>query len=358
MTNSPAVSVIIPMYNAENFIAECLESIFMQTFQDYEVIVVDDCSTDNSCAVVESYAEKFGGRLKLIHTEKNSGYPATPRNKGLMLSRGEYVFFIDNDDLIIDTTLEEMYTAGKNYNADVVYCEKNYIVNNSLEELQVEFDLSGEISPIPTFEPENLAERIQDIFQDKFFVPPWRKLVKRDLLIENEIFFPHVTIAEDDIWTYGLIFYAKKFLRLPSALYIRRLSENAVTRRQRTVQQAINFNINPIIIGLKTIDNLMEKLVFFKENVEYRYAIFEYFIDKMYNFFPIGSFQVPSSSIYQGIKEEFGKELGNNDVLVSALCTFINTQQKILAIRQQEFNQFATQAQNRIKELEEQLKTI
>ena len=100
----------------------------------------------------------------------------------------------------------------------------------------------------------------------------------------------------------------------------------------------------------------MEKLDFFKENVEYRYAIFEYFINKMYDIFLASSFPIPPFSFYQTIKNEFGKDLGDYDVLVSALCAFINTQQKLSFINQQKFNQFAAQAQNRIKELEEQLK--
>ena len=86
------VSVIIPMFNEEKYIGECLESILAQTFKDFELIVVNDCSTDSSVEVVESYAEKFGGRLKLFSTEKNSGSGAVPRNKGLNFSCGEYIF--------------------------------------------------------------------------------------------------------------------------------------------------------------------------------------------------------------------------------------------------------------------------
>ena len=81
MMACPAVSVIIPMYNAEKYIGECLESLLLQTFQDFEVIVVDDCSTDNSFSIVESYIPKFDGRLKLTKTEKNSGGGGyVPRN--------------------------------------------------------------------------------------------------------------------------------------------------------------------------------------------------------------------------------------------------------------------------------------
>ena len=69
----PAISVIIPLYNAERYIGETLDSLLAQTFQDFELIVVDDCSTDSSCAVVENYAERFGGRLKLTRMQKKSG---------------------------------------------------------------------------------------------------------------------------------------------------------------------------------------------------------------------------------------------------------------------------------------------
>ena len=86
MANVPEVSIIIPLYNAEKYIAECLESVLAQTFKNFEVIIVDDCSTDNSCTIVESYIPKFSGRLKLYHMEKNSGSGALARNKGLKLS--------------------------------------------------------------------------------------------------------------------------------------------------------------------------------------------------------------------------------------------------------------------------------
>ena len=69
----PAISVIIPMYNTEKYVGDCLNSLLEQTFQNFEVIIVDDCSTDNSVAVVENYRERFGGRLTLAHTEENSG---------------------------------------------------------------------------------------------------------------------------------------------------------------------------------------------------------------------------------------------------------------------------------------------
>lgn len=121
-----AVSVVIPMYNAEELIRECLDSLLIQTFQDFEVIVVDDCSTDNSAAVVESYAPKFKGRLKLTKTEKKSGGGGVPRNIGMMLARGEYIQFLDADDMISATALETLYKAAILYDAEVVYTSSYY----------------------------------------------------------------------------------------------------------------------------------------------------------------------------------------------------------------------------------------
>ena len=125
-----AVSVIIPLYNAGNFLPVCLESLLIQTFDDFEVIVVDDCSTDSSLTVAESYRERFNGRLKLARTRKNSGNCAVPRNVGLPFSRGEYLFFLDSDDFVTLTALEELYFLAKKFDADVVHCEKWYPITD------------------------------------------------------------------------------------------------------------------------------------------------------------------------------------------------------------------------------------
>ena len=125
-----AVSVIIPLYNAKKYIGECLDSLLLQTFKDFEVIVVDDCSTDNSCAIVEEYAPKFGGRLKLTKTEKNSGGGGyVPRNMGLKLARSKYIQFLDADDFLLGSALETLYNVAEEYDADVVHIRSYYRVN-------------------------------------------------------------------------------------------------------------------------------------------------------------------------------------------------------------------------------------
>ena len=94
----PLVTVIIPMYNAEKYIAQCLESLVKQTFKNFEVIVVNDCSTDNSVAEVKKFEPQFQGRLILKSMKKNSGTPGLPRNTAIPLARGKYITFLDSDD--------------------------------------------------------------------------------------------------------------------------------------------------------------------------------------------------------------------------------------------------------------------
>ena len=343
------------MYNTEKYIGECLDSILIQTFTNFEVLVVDDCSTDNSVAIVESYIPKFGGRLTLTHLDSNTGSGAMPRNKGMMLSRGEYLSFMDSDDMFTTTALEELYTLAKDYDADVVYCEKYYKINDDGTDFHIEADTNqnGVLVDKPTFETADMAERVKRILQRKYRVPQWRKIVRRSLIFEHEIFFPWCVISEDDIWTYGLVFHAKKFLRVSNAVYIYRKSENSVGRKKRTPQQTVTFWTNPVIRGIKVLDKLMSKHEFFQKNPQYRYAVLEKFVQVRINCFFLDSFQLSPVTVYETIKQEFGDKLGEQDVLVSALCTVINTQQKMFVANQQKFNEFAAQAQEQVKKFNE-----
>ena len=107
----PAVSVIIPMYNTEKYITECLNSLLNQTLENFEVIVVDDCSTDNSFAIAEKFIPAFESKNKTLVTVKfiqNSGCPGIPRNFAINTSKGKYIYFLDSDDFLDKNVLEEL----------------------------------------------------------------------------------------------------------------------------------------------------------------------------------------------------------------------------------------------------------
>ena len=111
------VSVVIPVYNVENFLRACLNSVRNQTLKDFEVICIDDGSPDKSGEILEEYAKR-DTRFRIYHQE-NSGVSAT-RNRGVELAKGEYIKFVDSDDTIAPTTLEKCYKLAKDEDADIV----------------------------------------------------------------------------------------------------------------------------------------------------------------------------------------------------------------------------------------------
>ncbi len=354
MTNAPKISVIIPMFNAEKFIGECLESILKQTFQDFEVIVVNDCATDSSLAIVESYVPKFNGRLKVFQLEQNTGSGAVPRNTGLKVARGEYVFFVDADDSLTLTALEELYTLAKKFDAEVVYFEKYYWLNSLTGFIEVKTSQEGKLVSEPTFETEDLAKRIEKFFRKEIWVTPWCKLVRRELLIEHEIFFPPVVIGEDDIWTCGIFFHAKKILRVPNVVYIWRQHNDSMCRRKRTPQQYVEFLINPLVFGLKTLDRFMMDLNFFRQNPQYRYAVLEHSIHGKIDCLPDYTDILSAFDICEIIFKRFGKDFDNNEVLISVLFAIVCDLKRNLRIQRTQL----AEKNNQLKNLSEQFQEV
>ena len=112
------VSIIVPVYNVELYLRECLDSIINQTLKDIEIICVDDCSTDNSYIILDEYSKK-DSRIKLLKHNVNKGLgPA--RNTGINVAQGEYIGFIDSDDYISLDYFENLYNTAKKYNSDIV----------------------------------------------------------------------------------------------------------------------------------------------------------------------------------------------------------------------------------------------
>ena len=172
----PAISIIAPMYNVEPYLEQCLNSILNQTFQDYELIIVDDCSTDNSVAIVKDYVPRFGDKLKLVRMKKNTGAAALPRNHGINISRGKYIALIDPDDLFMPNALEVMYEAAEERQADVVHTERFFISEAEMIDdktpLKVNTLEVGNKVDKPTFETSDLEERIKAYVRHRFFWYP------------------------------------------------------------------------------------------------------------------------------------------------------------------------------------------
>ena len=196
---SPKVSVIVPVYNVEKYIRRCLDSIISQTFFDFECILIDDCTPDNSGKICDEYSEK-DSRFIVIHKLQNEGLPQA-RKTGFEHSRGEYIQFIDSDDWIEQNMIEKLYTSALEADADITVCD--YYNNN-------EYGYSYYLQTIDT----------ENNFNNFGFInccTVWNNIFKRNII--EKITFPKSGKYEDRVLTQQAYFYAKKIIKIPYPLY-------------------------------------------------------------------------------------------------------------------------------------------
>ena len=329
-----AISVVIPMYNAEEFIAECLDSLLIQTFQDFEIIVVDDCSTDDSFAIVESYAPKFNGRLRIEQTEKNSeGGGYIPRNIGLMLARGEYIQFLDADDMLLPTALEVLYLAANLYDAEVVYTSSYYRLNAPND---VYLYKDGATKKMPNIQTEftiddpnkNLSRLCLESGEGNFH-NCWTKFVQRDFILRNKILFSIIPNAGDLIWVINFYCRAKRFLRISTPLYFyRRFNSHSIIRTVRSPQEQCRYWFSSFVEFVKVLHELEKTNEVLAENPLYSLMIIKkHFSHCLYRTEDARK-ELDSAEIYKILHSEFVKSSDNLAMLLPFFCSFIDDEKK------------------------------
>ena len=282
--NVPAVSIVIPMYNMQKYVGECLDSILAQTFTDYEVIVVDDCSTDNSRAVVESYKSKFNGKLRLIESEKNSGGAGIPRNKGIGLAIGDWLFLMDADDVISETAIAELYKIAEKYKVDMLHCERMFSAVDDTDEIPAdksklavvtgEFGLK-EFVKTPTFMPDDLSGRIDDYTKKRFWNAPWAQFYRREFILKNDLKFPQIGIADDVVFNFYAICFADHILRIPNVYYVWRKNPNSNVRAVLPPEKTIHRLAGSIFKAISILDKFIDELPDSEKHAEYKQAVFD-----------------------------------------------------------------------------------
>ena len=224
MNDAPKVSVVVPMYNAEKFINFCVTSILQQTFENFEVILVDDCSTDKTLDVVKKFDD---ARIKILRTKKNSGYPGAVRNVGLNAATGKYIFFMDHDDVILPNAFEVLVDVAEKNNADAVNTTTWYASSNFTDEDDMEIQQIKLNPPAPV--SENVKVRLWDeIVLMGVHVAPWVYFYRRKFLVDNKIKFP-AEVAEDIFFTIEVLLATNKIVKIEFPYYVWRQSESSAT---------------------------------------------------------------------------------------------------------------------------------
>jgi len=188
-------SVILPIYNVEKYLSECIESILVQTFTDFEVILVDDGSKDSSGIICDAYAVK-DERIKVIH--KENGGQAAARNTGFEAAEGECIVFIDSDDFVTQNTfLQTLYDKFNASGADIVlYKHAKYY--DALSKCEYSFSFADKINDYD----ELLLELVK---RDAYFGMAWSKSFKRSIAMENNVRFDTTLSCEDMDWYFNLV---------------------------------------------------------------------------------------------------------------------------------------------------------
>ena len=324
--NSLAVSVIIPMFNAEKYLPVCLESLLIQTLTNFEVIVVDDASTDQSATIAESYLERFGGRLKIVTLPTNTGSGAVPRNVGLDFARGKYVFFADADDFLIENALEEFFNAAETFQTDIVYTDCSFICDEKLVPTNLEVGSWGtdDEVEVPTLESEDLAKRVEKFLTHSYWETPWLKFLRREFLVDNDIKFPAMRISEDIPWMFKIVCLAKNFLRISVPLYGYRLSGNSMFHRKRSFEDEVIFWTSPFLKGIDCLDEFMSQVDFFKQNPANRFLVLHFFATLHFNRMTEAFKNLGATASYEIFLREFAKAGNPNAALISYLIVMNN----------------------------------
>lgn len=218
------ISIIIPVYNVENYLEQCLDSVINQNLNDIEIICVNDGSTDNSLNILKKFASQ-DKRIRII--SKENGGQASARNLGIQEANGKYISFVDSDDFIKNDMLTKLYEIAETYDLDIAMCKVSLYDNNSGK-----INNNAWYYKLGVF--ENCNKKIFNHndtheFTCEISVTPYNKIYKTSLLKENNILFPEGLIFEDEKFFYDVYLRAKKVSIVDEFLYYYRVNRKGST---------------------------------------------------------------------------------------------------------------------------------
>lgn len=204
-------SIIVPIYNSEKYISKCIQSVLNQDFKDFELILINDGSTDKTQAICENYS-KSDERITLIN--KKNGGVSTARNRGLKISKGKYIVFIDSDDYVQTTLLSDVKAANDEYDADV------YLHSIDTKEIESLLGLNNSRDKYILIDEEKISSIMPILIKRRLINPPWNKMYSSKIIKENDILFNEgLSISEDALFNYQYFSNLKKMLIIKKNLY-------------------------------------------------------------------------------------------------------------------------------------------
>lgn len=289
------VSIIVPVYNCESSIERCLRSILTQTYQDIEVIAVDDGSKDKSGKICDKLA-KEDDRLIVIHQE-NSGVSKT-RNKALKLATGKYIQFVDSDDYLADYATKSLVDAANKNGADLVIADFYRVIKNRIS-------TKGKIKSKKVFSLQEYADHMIKDPADFYYGVLWNKLYKRSIIEKY-----HLSMLEDINWCEDFLFnleyvkYCKVFFAIQIPIYYYFKNENSLSNNKMTAEKVVAMKHQTF----DEFNKFYQQVLSEEEYQSYRPLIYRYLVeyakDGGTNLFNVALGQESISVVDYGLKND------------------------------------------------------
>ena len=321
---NPKVSIIVPVYNVEKFLAECLDSILSQSFEDFEVLLVNDASKDSSREICERYLRQ-DKRIRVLDNETNLGQ-SMARNYGMREARGDYVTFIDSDDLVDSNYLMKLLSVAEQEHAEVVSMGyTKYIYKNG------KYDKGRQINNV-----KGMGRIVDDRKKRMDFMCNWGmifnacgKLYRRDFLLHHKLHFEKI-VSEDILLGFAVLYAADKYFLLPDNLYYYRQNPDSTTRGgnieklQKALESAIRMH--------RFVNLYLKRMPDIEADKEMVKKIHDFFTEALwtYLFFKIAK-DVPESEIFEMADVVFEKLMPGDSEFVGYLFRkFYSEKKKLL----------------------------
>lgn len=267
---NPLFSIIVPIYNVERYLEQCIESVLAQDYQNYELILVDDGSPDNSIDICVKYAKQYSN---IVFIHKINGGVSDARNAGIQIARGEYLMFLDSDDYWEGTSiLSDLQNIITENNPDVIFNYMSSVYPDKIVNHYINRDkLIG-----------SFKEDFQDLYQDGIYLGfPFTKIMKRELILKHQLFFIKGRTFEDVIWSFSLVKHIKDYAIYRNCFYMyRRERKGSITSVVTAKNQESLFqNLSDVITEIENMKLNNELLPGFKKYVDDIYG----YVMKCYN---------------------------------------------------------------------------
>ena len=234
------ISIIVPIYNVEKYIYDCLNSVANQTFTNIECLLIDDKGLDNSIDIAKEFIATYRGNIKfkIISHEINLGL-SEARNTGIKHSKGEYLFFLDSDDEISPNCIELLYDIAKKNSSDFVI--GNITIKG--ESAHGKSLQSSNFLPTNRKKLYSNKEIVKAYFRNQWFVMAWNKLIKREFILNNKLWFPKGLLHEDHYWSFKLASCANRMSICKQHTYIYKLRPDSITGKitERNISHMIEI---------------------------------------------------------------------------------------------------------------------